>query len=255
MKKNKTRRLVVALLLLSILTPLHVQAGSNTSDYKSFVDEVGEFLYFLAWPTATYERVSFSGVSAVTDGVDVKVRLHGKSTFSDGHLWTDVVLEIRGGEIRDLRWGRNNAILAQPGSTITALGEVIAELNAQYEQSQISSGSSTSNRPAPSNTVYGYHFTNNCKHPLRLAIRYNVQGDRWVTTGWWNFKPGQSSYLASDQQRLRATNSIWYYYAETTDRSNWEWSGGVPTYLDGTKLMMKKVEDHEGDNNWTAVCN
>jgi tetratricopeptide (TPR) repeat protein len=233
------------------VSPTHLQAQSDDS-YKDFIDGVGEMLYFLAWPSAAYESVSFGGVSAAYGGADVKVMLHGKSFFSEEPLWTEVVVQFRDGKVRDVKWGRNNARLAQPGSTVTALGEALVELNAEYERSQGNSGF----QGGSSGSSYGYHFTNSCGHPLRLAIRYTVGNDHWETKGWWEFKPGKASYLVSEGKKILANNAVWYFYAETTDGSHLAWTGEATTAsLNGKKFKMKRLEDKHGDSNWTVTCN
>jgi hypothetical protein len=111
------------------------QADDDRSVYREFVDGIGETVFFFAWPTAQYERVSFQGFRDASGGADVLFRVHGRSAFSDGPLWVDVVLELRNGEVRDLRFGNHNALLAAPGETMRALGEALQELTTQYQAS------------------------------------------------------------------------------------------------------------------------
>jgi len=141
-------------LFFAVFNPFHLQAQADRSEetsYKDFIDGVGAMLYFLAWPSAAYDSVSFAGASAANGGTDVKVRLHGKSSINDGYLWTELIVVFRDGEIRDVKWGRNNALLMQPGSTVTAFGEALSELNAEYERSQSASRVFLFGRPC-------YHF-------------------------------------------------------------------------------------------------
>ena len=62
-------------------------------------------------------------------------------------------------------------------------------------------------------------------------------------------------YLESNNQRLKATKTVWYYYAEATDESGWKWAGDATTaYLNGRALKMRKLTDKEGDNDWFTTC-
>ncbi len=126
------------------------QSDSDDSDWRKFVDSIGKILYFDAWPTATYQSVSFGNVAVVPGGVDVSFVLHGISAFDNGPLWTEVVLEMRNGKITNIRWGRNNAVLAAPGSTMKALGQALDELNKQYQQQQGTPAPAAGGMPIPS---------------------------------------------------------------------------------------------------------
>ena len=116
--------------------PAYAQSddSNDQSSWQKFVDSVGAAVYKFAWPTATYDHVSFQGISQATDGVDVKFRVHGISAFDNGPLWTDVILLIRNGQVDDIRWGANNAQLAAPGETMKALGSLLVQLNKDYNQ-------------------------------------------------------------------------------------------------------------------------
>ena len=104
-------------------------------------------------------------------------------------------------------------------------------------------------------------FKNNCRYPVRLAIHYRKTNGEWTTEGWWNIAPFKETYLASKGTRLTTNNSIWYYYAETTDGSRQYWKGDYPisfgTFF-GTsferKLPMRKMQDNKGDKNWSISC-
>jgi hypothetical protein len=137
--RQVTRALGVCCLSILAIVPSIAQAQNNSPDrdlawYQKFVNAVGETVYFFAWPTATYERVSFQGFTRVADGADAKLRVHGISAIGGGPLWTDVVIEVRNGRIHNLYWGENNALLFKPGESIKKLGEVLKELNRQYNR-------------------------------------------------------------------------------------------------------------------------
>ena len=118
-----------------------------------------------------------------------------------------------------------------------------------YVAFRIRSGSGTS-----SGKAYNYKFTNNCSSPIRLAIRYKNVLDNWVTDGWWDFSPRESSFLATGGTRLASSNSIWYYYAEPTDNSGRSWGGNTKVTFKGRKLKMKKKQDNKGHNDWSIKC-
>lgn len=109
--------------------------SENTSWYKEFVNSVGEILYAAAWPTATYESVSFEGVENIQGNIYLKIKLYGRSAFDDSSLWTEVIVKIQNGEIKDVYWGKHNAIIAKPGETVAAFGQLISDLNKKYEKS------------------------------------------------------------------------------------------------------------------------
>jgi len=225
-------------------------AEPNESEYRSFIDAIGETLYAWAWPTAQYERVGFGGVTPTANGAEIAIRLHGKSSFSDTHLWTDVIVEVRNGEVVDLRWGRNNAILAQPGETMKALGQALAELTAEYQRELEGSGGSSS-----SASGQAFHFKNNCDHPVRLAIHFRDLRGKWRTEAWWSFAPGESAYLNStDQRRYRSDSSIWYYYVEATDGSGLTWSGDFSLEWNGLEIPMAKTQDSSGSLDLAVKC-
>ena len=128
--------LAVFVVVVVLICPCVAYGGTGEEGARGFADSVGEFIFALAWPTATYERVSFGSVEETDAGMDVSFRLHGKSAFGGGSLWVEVVLQIENGKITDLRWGRHNGILAAPGETIKVMSEALAELNKQHSPAQ-----------------------------------------------------------------------------------------------------------------------
>jgi uncharacterized membrane protein len=222
-------------------------AQETRSGYQQFIDSVAKSLYFLAWPTATYESVEFDDVEFVPSGADVSFRLHGRSGFNDGPLWVDVVIEVRNGQITDLHWGRNNAILAQPGTTIKALAEELDRINRE------NSGSSSPSLHSAPAAGYGYRFSNRCSRSVELAIHYLDSTGTWKTEGWWAFGPGESAFLTDDGRRLTSKNATWYYYARTTDNA-WEWSGKNNFTVNGKVFGMREMSDTEGDSEWFVTC-
>ncbi len=103
--------------------------------YLGLIDAIGGTVYFFAWPSATYERSSFGGIARSYSGIDIKVKLHGKS-FAGTPLWTEVIIQVRDDKISGVRWGQNNAIAVQPGQAIKMIGSMLAELNSEYNDSK-----------------------------------------------------------------------------------------------------------------------
>jgi hypothetical protein len=122
----------VLLALLGSSTPASPQRSSDENRIQRFVNDVGQLLFFFAWPTATYDGLSFDGIARRNNGVDAQLTLYGSSTFG-GRLWTRLILEIRNGQISNMRWGENNAIIAQPGATMRHVAQAIADLNQRYQ--------------------------------------------------------------------------------------------------------------------------
>ena len=247
---------LLVVLLLALAGPIAL-ADDDDDDYESFIDSIGKMLYFMAWPSAEYRGVTFGGATRVSGGTDLRVKIYGLSAFSGESLWTELVVEIRNDALHDIRWGRNNAILVQPGESIKAFGQAIAELNAEYQRSQAGSSPLYTPPPPPTggSSPGSYHFTNSCHRPIRLAISYKGLDGDWHTDGWWNFGPNETAYLTSSGSRLKSRNSIWYFYAETTDGSSWKWAGDDTLSLRGTRLKMRKMQDKQGDFNWSTTCN
>lgn len=240
--------LAVAWLMLAATSPLPA-AQEGEGFYRGFVDAVGETIFALAWPTAEYERVAFGSVTFGADGAQVSFRLHGKSAWDDGPLWVEVMIDVRDGRITDLRWGRHNALLAEPGETIGLLSQALEELTAELARSQGSAAPS-----AGSGEGYRFVFTNGCRSPVQLAIRYRDVEDRWRTEGWWTFAPGKTAHLASDGKVLRSNRATWYYFAESLDGSRLEWSGDEVVSFQGRRLSMRAATDEHGDSEWTVTC-
>jgi hypothetical protein len=134
----------IAAILIAVVAPaLVAQTAPSRAWYERLVDGVAAVVYNVAWPTATYERVTFRSLNPAANGADVAFRLHGKSLFADGDLWLDVIMQVRGGEITGLKWGDNNGFVP-PGLTTGAMLEAINEMTkpspARSPESAASSG-------------------------------------------------------------------------------------------------------------------
>ncbi len=141
---------VCALFLLLDAGPAFAQEEQST--VARFVDGIAELTFRYAWPTATYESLECCDAErADGDGLNVSFTLHGRSAFGGGPLWTEVVIAVSPDwQITDLHFGRNNAILAQPGETMGAIGQVLLSLNAQAQRG---SGAPDPSAPADSTTT------------------------------------------------------------------------------------------------------
>lgn len=108
---------------------------------------------------------------------------------------------------------------------------------------------------SPLPKAYGFVFENKCQHPVTLVVRYRGLDDEWHIDGWWGVGPGESFYLEDENgKRLASQASTWYYYARTTNDANIEWKGKSRFTYDKTRLPMIKMEDTEGDSQWSTSC-
>lgn len=101
-----------------------------------FVNGIAALTYRYAWPTAKYSSFECCQAErADGGGRNVLFRLHGQSAFDGGDLWTDVIIALgRDWSIQGMRFGKNNALIAQPGETMGAIGQVLLELNAEAQR-------------------------------------------------------------------------------------------------------------------------
>jgi len=104
---------------------------------------------------------------------------------------------------------------------------------------------------------YKFSLTNACNKEVSVALRYLPTGASWTTLCWYAIPPGQS-ITPSDHSgnTLRTTNSVWYYYAETRDRSFfWRGSDNTRTCL-GRSLGMRKMSSVSGSRlKLRLTCN
>jgi hypothetical protein len=131
------------------------------------------------------------------------------------------------------------------------LGDPIAEYNALLVPAIEQARSAVRN--AESNFQRQLYVKNNCSQPIRLALRYRNPADNWETIGWWSFEADEGSYLASNGERIRSNNSVFYYYAEvTTSGADYSWSGDESREFSGRTLPMRKTElSPDSDGNYT----
>ncbi len=150
--------LVTALL---IFTCGSAQAADD-SGWDRFVQGLGQSIYFAAFPTATYKGVELGTIRPGANGTDVVFVVYGISAFDDDSLWTEVIITVKGSDIVDLRWGKNNAILSQPGETMKNLGILLDNLNKQSQANQ-----------TPSSTVrLTWVLSNRCQYGADVQVRF-----------------------------------------------------------------------------------
>jgi hypothetical protein len=87
-----------------------------------------------------------------------------------------------------------------------------------------------------------YQMTNECRRPVRLAVRFQQPNGIWRTVGWWNLSVGAVSTLDFvDGTRATSVNPEWFFYAESTDGSEMRWVGAHSFEYEGRTLRMHRV--------------
>lgn len=103
---------------------------------------------------------------------------------------------------------------------------------------------------------FNIHLENKCNHPINCAIHFKDLNGQWVTEAWYHFDPYESYYLASNGDRLLTNDSVYYFYAETTDGSQISWAADDNYYWIGlVKYGMRKAEDASGETELSLTCN
>lgn len=131
------------------------------------------------------------------------------------------------------------------------IGTVIV-LDTIGQASSSSSGSSTG--LSESSEAYAIKFTNNCDRPVELLIRYHIPNIGWKVDGWGTYSPGRSAYLVDDDTRIETDKAAVYYYAATTDGSNFYWTGDYQYSYQGVSYNMKKIDDETGEAHFGISC-
>ena len=109
---------VMTLIWATTVSP-RLLAQRNENEARTIVRALAGTLFTFAWPTAEYDTLSFGHLHQVDHGFSVPIVLHGISAFSGGPLWVELVVELRNGEVTDIRVGNNNAIIAPPFSAVS----------------------------------------------------------------------------------------------------------------------------------------
>jgi hypothetical protein len=127
---------IVTLICCFNWVPASAQSSGDEAWYWQLVRSFGKTLYWAAWPTDKYDHMEFEHVEFKPGGADVYVVLYGDS-WLEGRLWTEVVTEIRNGQVTDMHFGRysSNAIIP-PGYTVARLSEALDNMNKQLQDQQ-----------------------------------------------------------------------------------------------------------------------
>jgi hypothetical protein len=136
------------------------------SSWDKFVHDIGQSVYFFAFPTATYKGVELTAIRQGTNGTDVVFKVYGISAFDGDSLWTEVITTVKNSSVVDLRWGANNAILAKPGETMKSIGKLLEDINKQSQASQIQS------QTQASTVRLTWVLANRCGYSSGLQVRF-----------------------------------------------------------------------------------
>jgi hypothetical protein len=98
-----------------------------------------------------------------------------------------------------------------------------------------------------------YTIRNDCRYPVRFAMRYLDTTGTWKTAGWWTFDANTGRTLEfTDGSRPASSHTVWYFYAETIGEPNLRWRTETNAFtLEGRTLNMHTVE---GGNEHTLTC-
>src|ERR1700722_5036310 len=176
--------MVVALIIASFLCGGLVSAQSGDEAwYKRFINSIGKMMFFYAWPTDTYDYMEFGNIDWKKSGADVSVVLHGTS-WLEGKTWTEVVVEIRNGQVTNMRFGRYGGALWAPG---TVMDKAIQALNDEYKRQQALAAPQPAAPAAPSATLAILCLNNPTSGPIvyslpseGFAAKALAPGETWM---------------------------------------------------------------------------
>ena len=198
------RPATVVLLLWLTAGPASAAAQRTEREARGFVESIASVVYHTAWPTATYEGLSFGAPSRVGRGYDVPIRLYGRSGFGGGRLWMELVLELRDGRLSGLHVRRHNAVLAPPFATAAAIGDALVAVGNSMAEERV---------PAPpptTRTAYDRRVASYLVGTWRdenSVFTYRADG-RW----WSEWESGSS---AGGAWTVRGDTLTWYFDSGT----------------------------------------
>lgn len=98
--------------------------------------------------------------------------------------------------------------------------------------------------PAPATKLsHEVMFSNRCSQAVKVFVSYTDLTDRTVT-GFYDFAPGQASYLADrNNTRIKVVGREIFYFARMAipDR-DYNWEGQFPRVVDGVSYKMRRAE-------------
>ena len=203
-------RRVIGVLVLSLIAVPQVASASAETQARSFVEGAAAMIYACAWPTATYESVSFLSLGRAEGGYDAVFRLIGKSAFDDSDLWVDLAFEFRNGELHDMHVMRHNAILVPPFETCKAMGKLLDDL---IKESQSQKPGRQDPRPSAgrqNNSSTAAVCINNAAN-FEMKYAYRWSGNEWqqdtiapgsVRRHWWTYNVQVPSFEVTYDDNL-----------------------------------------------------
>ncbi|EDP94237.1 DUF1036 domain-containing protein [Kordia algicida OT-1] len=107
--------------------------------------------------------------------------------------------------------------------------------------------SNTGSSSSSGEKFYRLKFRNKCIKPIKVLIRYLDFNNKWVSKGWWTIDTNKTVYVED------SPNSIFYYYAKTTDgKLVWSDNDNMRDYK-GTKYGFRKLEKSNQDyGSWIS---
>lgn len=91
---------------------------------------------------------------------------------------------------------------------------------------------------------------NNCRNPVKVAVRYRDKHKNWTTASWYSIKPRGRTRLADRANKvLGATNPVVYYYAYEFNAKGHprKWAGKTPIKVGGKTYNFRKIHDGVGE--------
>jgi len=169
---------------------------------------------------------------------------------------------VRSREDGSTKWVKSLQLISRDTSVENDVGRVVAGiaiaaciLNPDECTQAISGGSSHSSSSSASPASYKFKFTNNCRHKIRIAMRYRTTNGNWTSAAWWTIEPNTWRYLNyTDGSYALTGSSRFYYYAEARDGSFY-WSGGTSNIeVNGRIVSMIQADDDSGDSGISLKC-
>lgn len=142
-----------------------------------------------------------------------------------------------------------------------SLAAVVIALNAAGVDAQVSVGCGKGDcgdkvAPAPQNPNNLFYFQNMCEHPVRMALNWYDRGGEQID-GWWYIDAGVTYYLLRRDVPVRVGNDIVFFFAESTNGTDWSWVGERQVRFDGRVLPMRRVvlsPDQSGNRTLLLRC-